>query len=125
MGCHARDSICLLYTHYDNLVNPGGVVREGEGWKEIVVGEHELLYFSLRNLIFEREIADDTAGFFHVLALVDGERVRVASEADPSKCFVMNSMDIVVVPASLGRYTVTNLGVGTVTVHKTLLKKEE
>ena len=110
---------------YDNLVNHGGVVREGEGWKEIVVGEHELLYFSLRNLIFEREIADDTAGFFHVLALVDGERVRVASEADPSKCFVMNSMDIVVVPASLGKYTVTNLGVGTVTVHKTLLKKEE
>ena len=60
-----------------------------------------------------------------MLALVDGERVRVASEADPSKCFVMNSMDIVVVPASLGKYTVTNLGVGTVTVHKTLLKKEE
>ena len=36
----------------------------------------------------------------------------------------MNSMDVIVVPANLGAYTLTNLGVGTVTVHKTLLKKE-
>lgn len=109
---------------YENLVNHGGVARQGEGWKEVVVGEHDLLYFSLRNLIFDHEIADDTDGFFHVLALVDGEKVKVASAEDPSKCFIMNTMDIVVVPASLGAYTVTNLGVGTVTVHKTLLRKE-
>lgn len=109
---------------YANLVNHGGVVRQGEGWKEIVVGEHDLLYFSLRNLIFDHEISDDTEGFFHVLALVDGEKVKVASVADPDKYFIMNSMDIVVVPATLGAYTVTNLGVGTVTVHKTLLRKD-
>ena len=35
----------------------------------------------------------------------------------------MNSLDIVVIPASLGKYTIENLGVGSVTVHKTLLKK--
>lgn len=109
---------------YANLVNHGGVLREGEGWKEVVVGEHELLYFSLRNLIFEREMEDDTDGLFHVLALVDGEKVKVASVENPDQCYIMNSMDIVVVPASLGRYTVTNLGVGTVTVHKTLLRRE-
>ena len=67
---------------------------------------------------------DDTDGLFHVLALVDGEKVKVASVDDPSKCYIMNNMDIIVIPATLGRYTLTNLGVGTVTVHKTLLKKE-
>ena len=108
----------------NNLVNHGGLVREGADWKEIIVGEHGLLYFSLRNLIFSTVVEDDTDGQFHVLALVDGERVKVQSLADPSKSYVMNAMDIVVVPASLGRYTVTNLGVGTVTVHKTHLKKE-
>ena len=108
----------------DNLVNHGGLVRQGEDWKEIIVGEHDLLYFSLRNLIFNTTVEDDTAGDFHVLALVDGEKVRVASVDDPSRYYDMNSMDMVVIPATLGRYTVTNLGVGTVTVHKTLLKKE-
>ena len=52
-----------------------------------------------------------------------GERVRVSSVEDPEKSFVMNSLDIVVVPASLGRYTIENLGIGSVTVHKTQLKR--
>ena len=52
-------------------------MREGEGWQEKIVGEHDLLYFSLRNLIFEKEITDQTDGLFHVLSLVDGEKVRV------------------------------------------------
>ena len=107
----------------DNLVNHGGVVRQGGDWKEVVVGEHDLLYFSLRNLIFWNRIEDDTDGLFHVLSLVDGEKVKVVSQADPDKYYIMNSLDIVVIPASLGKYTIENLGVGSVTVHKTLLKK--
>ena len=107
----------------DNLVNHGGLVREGKDWKEIIVGEHDLLYFSLRNLIFWDKIEDDTDGMFHVLSLVDGEKVKVVSKEDPGKFYVMNSLDIVVIPASLGKYTIENLGVGSVTVHKTLLKK--
>ena len=107
----------------NNLVNHGGPVREGGNWKEIVVGEHDLIYFSLRNLIFWDSIEDDTRGTFHVLALVDGEKVEVASKADPSKYYIMNSLDVVVLPAALGAYTITNLGVGIVTVHKTLLKE--
>ena len=107
----------------NNLVDHGGLVREGDNWKEIVVGEHDLIYFSLRNLIFWDSIEDDTRGTFHVLALVDGEKVKVASKADPSKCYIMNSLDVVVLPADLGAYTITNLGVGSVTVHKTLLKE--
>lgn len=112
----------------ENLVNHGGVVREGTDkngnpWKEEVVGEHDLLYFSLRNMTFWEQIEDDTDGLFHVIALVDGEKVRVASVDDPSRSFVMNSLDIVVVPASLGKYTIENLGIGSVTIHKTQLKR--
>lgn len=107
----------------DNLVNHGGTVREGDGFKEIVVGEHDLLYFSLRNLIFDQEITDETDGLFHVLALVDGEKVRVESIDDPSLYYDMNSLDMAVIPASFGRYRIRNLGVGTVTVHKTHLKR--
>lgn len=107
----------------DNLVNHGGPVREGENWKEVIVGEHDLLYFSLRNLFFWDRIEDDTDGAFHVLALVDGEKVKVSSRRDPARFYVMNSMDVVVVPANIGPYTIENLGVGRVTVHKTVLKR--
>ena len=106
----------------NNLVNHGGLVREGDGFREIVVGEHDLLYFSLRNLIFEREITDNTNGLFHVLALVNGEKVRVESINDPALYYDMNYLDMAVIPASFGEYRIKNLGVGTVTVHKTHLK---
>lgn len=106
----------------DNLVNHGGVLREGNGYKEVVVGEHDLLYFSLRNLIFENEIPDETDGLFHVLALVDGESVRVESVENPFLYYDMNLLDIAVVPANFGKYRIVNKGVGTVTIHKTLLK---
>jgi hypothetical protein len=106
----------------DNLVNHGGVIREGAGFSETVVGEHDLLYFSLRTLKFEKEIPDDTRGLFHVLALTEGERVRVESVGDPSRGFVFDYLEIVVVPADFGPYRIVNLGVGPVTVHKTLLK---
>ena len=105
-----------------NLVNHGGVVREGEDWCEKVVGEHELLYFSLRNLVFQTDMEDDTADDFHVLALVDGECVRVESAGDPDRCFTLHMLDIVVVPAAFGKYRVINLGVGTAVLHKTMLK---
>ncbi len=106
----------------DNLVNHGGVLREAAGWKETVVGEHDLLYFSLRSLKFEKEIQDDTNGLFHVLALTEGERVRVESLCDPSRCYAIDYLEIAVVPADFGPYRIVNLGVGPVSVHKTLLK---
>lgn len=110
---------------HDNVVNHGGLVRKGKDWKEIIVGEHDLLYFSLRNLIFNTEIEDDTDGLFHVLSLVDGENVKVSSNTNPKNYYIMNSLDIVVIPASLGCYKIENLGVGTVTIHKTHLKREQ
>lgn len=107
-----------------NLVNHGGPLRAGEGWQETVVGEHELIYFSLRSLRFHERMEDDTRGAFQVLALTEGERVRVEQAEDPSRCYTLNYLDIVVLPAALGPYRLINLGQGPVTVHKTLLREE-
>ena len=107
-----------------HLVNGGyRVVREEGDAKEVVVGECEQLYFSLRNLIFGNYMTDDTKGDFHVLALVDGEDVTVRSKKDPSRKFDMKFMDIVVVPADFGEYELINNKPETwTTIHKTLLK---
>ena len=106
----------------ENLVNHGGVKRQGEGYVERTVGEHELLYFALHTETFDRVITDDTRDRFHVLALTEGEQVRVESQADPDRHFVANYLDVIVVPADFGPYRIVNLGQGPVTVHKTCLK---
>ena len=60
--------------------------------------------------------------FSEVLALVDGEKVRVESVEDPSRYFDLNMLDIVVVPATFGKYRVVNKGIGVAVIHKTMLK---
>jgi len=105
-----------------NLAQSPRVLREGDGWKELVVGEHDLIYFSLRNLIFDRSIEDNTLDRFHVLTLVDGEQVLIRSVADHARCFVQHYLDVVIVPACFGRYEIINQSDGPVVVHKTLLK---
>ena len=109
-----------------NLVNGGRrTIREGKDWSEYIVGEHSLLYFSLRNLRFVDRIEDDTNGGFHVLTLVDGEQVLIRSKEHPERCFVQNYLDIVVVPAAFGAYEILNQRAGTTVVeHKTMLKPE-
>jgi mannose-6-phosphate isomerase len=108
----------------ENLVQEPQLVRKGNGWAEYIVGEHELIYFSLRRLEFEKEIEDDTNGRFHVLNLVDGEKVVVQSLDHLELSYTQNYLDIVIVPANMGKYTVKNLGNQPVCVHKTMLKQE-
>lgn len=106
----------------ENLVNHGGVKRQGDGYVERTVGEHELLYFALHTETFDRVMEDNTRDRFHVLALTEGEQVRIESQADPARHFVANYLDVIVVPADFGPYRIVNLGQGQVTVHKTCLK---
>lgn len=106
----------------ENLVQEARLVKSGNDWAEYIVGEHDLLYFSLRRLEFEKEIEGNTEGKFHVLTLVDGEKVLVQSLDNPELSYTQNYLDVVVVPANMGRYVVKNLGNQPVCMHKTMLK---
>ncbi len=107
-----------------NIVQEPRPLRAGAGWAEYAIGEHDLLYFGLYRYEFEKAIEGHTDGVFHVLSLVDGEHVRVRATADPSCCFEMRYLDIVVVPACIGGYTIENLGNQPVCIHKTCLRKD-
>jgi len=106
----------------ENIAQSPRTVRQGDGWQESIVGEHDLLYFSLRTFEFEKEIEDCTNGRFHVLTLVDGEKVRIESIDNPHYSREQEYLEVVVVPASIGRYRVVNLGNQPVVMHKTMLK---
>ncbi len=105
------------------IVQNPRLAQKGEGWEEYILGESPLLYFSLRRLEFDRQCEQDTRGErFHVLALVDGEAVRVRSKEHPERYFDMEYLDIVCVPADMGQYVIENLGVEPIRVHKTMLR---
>ncbi len=106
----------------DNLVQQPRLVRKGTDWAEYIVGEHDLLYFSLRRLEFEKTIEENTKGIFHVLTLVDGEKAIVHSADHPELSYTLNYLDVIVVPANMGRYMIQNLGNQPVCIHKTMLK---
>ena len=106
----------------DYIVQKPRLADSGEGWEEFVVGENPQLYFSLRRLEFEKSCRQDTRGIFHVLTLVDGERIRIRSLEHPERCYEAGFMDLTVVPADLGAYVIENLGAEPIRVHKTLLR---
>lgn len=108
----------------ENLVQQPQLVESGSGWAEYIVGEHDLLYYSLRRLEFEKNIEGNTNGKFHVLTLVDGEKILVQSIDNPELNYTQNYLDVVVVPANMGKYKITNLGNQPICVHKTMLKDD-
>ena len=97
--------------------------KEGDGWKEYILGENPQMYISLRRLEFEVRCQQDTVDRFHVLALVDGENVRVRSLEHPERFFDMQFMDIICVPADMGAYEIVNLGKEPIRIHKTTLRQ--
>lgn len=120
---HRRASVIHDPESPDYIVQKPRIAVEGDGWKEIILGENEQLYFSLRRLDFEKTCRQDTCGErFHVLSLVDGDQVLVRSVAHPERCFKMDFLDIVCVPADMGEYEIVNLGKEPAMVHKTMLR---
>lgn len=106
------------------IVQKPRLAASGEGWEEYILGENPQVYFSLRRLEFEKKCEQDTGGkLFHVLTLVDGDAVRVRSVRHPERYFDLQFMDIVCVPADMGRYVIENLGREPVMVHKTSLRE--
>lgn len=107
----------------DYIVQEPRLADKGDGWEEYILGENPQVYFSLRRLEFEKQCEQDTKGEkFHVLTLVDGDRVRIRSKAHPERYFDLDFMEIACVPADMGQYVIENLGNEPIRVHKTCLR---
>jgi mannose-6-phosphate isomerase class I len=85
-----------------SLIQEPRVVRAGAGWREVVIGALPELFFAVHRHEFEDEIADDTAGRFHVLNLVEGEEVRV--EIGNGDSHGLSYAETIVIPAAVGAY---------------------
>ena len=108
----------------DYIVQKPRLDASGDGWEEYILGENPQMYISLRRLEFDRICEQDTKGEkFHVLTLVDGDKARIRSVEHPESYFDIEFMEIVCVPANMGRYVVENLGKEPVRIHKTTLRE--
>ena len=77
-------------------------VRDGHGWRELLLGRHPELFFAVHRLDFTDEVEDDTRGRFHVLNLVEGDGIEIVTAS--GDVHPLSFAETIVVPAAVGAY---------------------
>jgi mannose-6-phosphate isomerase class I len=88
---------------YNDLIQEPRLCRSGPGWVELTIGAVPELFYAVHRLDFDEEIADDTAGRFHVLNLVEGEEVEIETGV---AAHGLSYAETIVVPAAVGAYRI-------------------
>lgn len=89
----------------EELIQPVRVLRSGEGWHEELLGSDPEMFFEVRRLVSTGQaIPDDTQGRFHVLTVVEGDRVTV--ETDDGHRHELGYAETMVIPAAVGPHLI-------------------
>lgn len=100
---------------------------EGEGWRELLVGQYEEIYFQTHRIEMatgSRYQGDNGDGFC-VITIVDGEAARIQSLDDPSQYYDARYLDVILLPASMPRYEVIAMGKQPVVLHKAFVREDK
>ncbi|MGW5349764.1 class I mannose-6-phosphate isomerase [Streptomyces sp. NPDC004031] len=105
------------------LVPAPRTLRTGRGWREELLGALPEMFFEVRRLVIEGggPAEDDTAGRFHILNVVEGEGVVITTESGDRHRLAY--AETLVVPASVGRYTLSGIGGTPVRLVKSLVRR--
>lgn len=92
------------------LIQSPRTCTEGEGWHEEIIGRLPEMFFEVRRLRIDAEAtaAQDTDGRFHILTLVEGDRATLRTAGGVEH--PLNYAETIVVPASVGPYSILNTG---------------
>jgi mannose-6-phosphate isomerase class I len=106
----------------DELVQPPRRLRSNGGWREELLGTLPEMFYEVRRLdIVEDEPApDDTRGRFHVLNVVEGDGVEIRTASGIGHALAY--AETIVVPASVGAYTIRRIGDSPARVVKALVR---
>jgi hypothetical protein len=83
---------------------------EGPGWCEERTGLHELEFIETRRHWFTGPTPHETRDTVNVLNLVEGEEAVVESPTGAFDPFVLHYAETFIVPASVGRYSISPAG---------------
>ncbi len=84
------------------------VIRSGDGWREVLVGTHEALFYAVHRYEFAAEIDATTDGRCHILNVVAGTAVIVETANGYRARF--NYAETFVIPAAAESYRLTAVG---------------
>ncbi len=84
------------------------VIREGDGWREIFVGSHDVLFYAVYAYEFNQEMSVSTEGRCHILNLVEGQAVIVETANGYRARF--SYAETFVVPAAAESYRLIAVG---------------
>ncbi|MEU3737090.1 hypothetical protein AB0E78_08480 [Streptomyces sp. NPDC032198] len=104
-----------------DLVQEPYVLRRGDGWREELLGALDEMFYEVRRYALDADAvaADDTAGRFHVLNVVEGEGVTVLTSA--GERHTLAYAETLTVPAAVGGYRLESRG-GPAKVVKALVR---
>ena len=99
------------WTH-SQLVNQVSPFAGGVGWREERTGLHAKEFIETHRHWFQTRVEHDTQGTVHVLNLVEGSGILVESPTSSFAPFAIHYAETFVVPAEVGRYTITPTSAG-------------
>ncbi|MBY8881675.1 class I mannose-6-phosphate isomerase [Streptomyces sp. PLK6-54] len=104
-----------------DLIQQPRTLRAGEGWREEVIGALPEMFYAVHRLVVApgAEIADDTAGRFHILNLAAGQGAVI--ETADGRTHFLAFAETLTVPAAVGAYRVRSVGSDEVCVVKALV----
>jgi mannose-6-phosphate isomerase class I len=84
---------------------------EGDGWHEEIIGQLPEMFFEVRRLALDADAVaeQDTDGRFHILTLVEGDQATLRTAGGIEH--LLNYAETIVVPASVGPYSILNPGI--------------
>ena len=94
----------------EHIRNHFEVLSKEDGIMEERTGLHPNEFIETRRHSFTRTVEHDTCGGVHVLNLVEGNEAVVESPEGKFNPFVVHYAETFILPACIGRYTITPLG---------------
>lgn len=105
-----------------DLIREPVSLREGDGWREELLGGGGELFFDVRRMVIETDDAapDDTEGRFHILNVVEGDGVVI--EPETGRPHDLGYAETIVIPAATGAYRLRRMGSRGARVIKSLVR---
>ena len=89
------------------LIDQTSPVASGHGWTEERTGLHSTEFLETRRHWFTAPVPHDTQGTLQVLNLVQGQAATISSPTDAFPELHLHYAETVILPASLGAYTIS------------------